>query len=194
VALDELLEGAQVAALDPHHELLVRLHAHKLERRSAASGLFTGHWDSRTAARVTNWRNFAGNSPVRSVVMPRDTTLERREELYRDALKVICSSYAGPLTVDDVAHSIATSRRQLQRVIAEVGGTTFGQLLARARMTAAERLLHDQRLPVKEVAERVGYRQPAQFAKSFRMRYGAAPREYRRARLNGAGHGGLNQH
>jgi AraC-like DNA-binding protein len=114
----------------------------------------------------------------------RDTTVERREQLYRDALRVICLQYAAPLTVDDVAHEIATSRRQLQRVIAEVGGTTFGQLLARARMAAAERLLHDRSLPVKEVAARVGYRQPAQFAKSFRLRYGATPREYRHG-MNG---------
>jgi two-component system response regulator YesN len=115
----------------------------------------------------------------------RDTTIDRREQLYRDAIRVICTDYANPLTVDDVAHQIATSRRQLQRVIAEVGGTTFGQLLARARMAAAERLLREPELPVKEVARRVGYRQPAQFAKSFRLRYGATPREYRRAHTNG---------
>jgi len=116
----------------------------------------------------------------------RDTTIGRREQLYRDAIRVICTDYANALTVDDVAHQIATSRRQLQRVIAEVGGTTFGQLLARARMAAAERLLRDPELPVKEVARRVGYRQPAQFAKSFRVRYGATPRDYRRVHTNGS--------
>jgi len=115
----------------------------------------------------------------------RPTTTDRRELLYRDAVRVICTDYATPLTVDDVAYQIATSRRQLQRVIAEIGGTTFGQLLARARMAAAERLLHDPEIPVKEVARRVGYRQPAQFAKSFRLRYGATPREYRRKVVGG---------
>ena len=117
----------------------------------------------------------------------RPTTTDRREQLFREAIRVICTDYPGPLTVDDVAHQIATSRRQLQRVIAEVGGTTFGQLLARARMAAAERLLHDAEIPVKEVARRVGYRQPAQFAKSFRARYGATPRDYRRLQTNGDG-------
>ncbi len=117
----------------------------------------------------------------------RTTTIDRREDLYRDAVRVICTDYASALTVDDVAHQIATSRRQLQRVIAEIGGTTFGQLVARTRMAAAERLLRDPDIPVKEVAKRVGYRQPAQFAKSFRLRYGATPRDYRRARTNGAG-------
>ena len=115
----------------------------------------------------------------------RPTTSDRREQLFREAVRVIARAYAGPLTVDDVARQIATSRRQLQRVIAEVGGTTFGQLLARARMSAAERLLHDPDIQVREVARRVGYSQPAQFAKSFRLRYGATPRDYRRAHTNG---------
>jgi AraC family transcriptional regulator of adaptative response / methylphosphotriester-DNA alkyltransferase methyltransferase len=115
----------------------------------------------------------------------RDTTQERRQQLYREAVRLIFIEYAKPLTVDDVAHEIATSRRQLQRVLAEVGNTTFGQLLAKARMAAAERLLVQNGLPVREVAQRVGYRQPAQFAKSFRVRYGATPREYRRSRQGG---------
>lgn len=133
------------------------------------------------------WRNFVVRpSVVVSRMSTRPTTTDRREHLFRDAIRVICTDYASSLTVDDVAHQIATSRRQLQRVIAEVGGTTFGQLLARTRMAAAERLLHDPDIPVKEVARRVGYRQPAQFAKSFRLRYGATPREYRRARTNGS--------
>jgi AraC family transcriptional regulator of adaptative response / methylphosphotriester-DNA alkyltransferase methyltransferase len=117
--------------------------------------------------------------------MTRDTTNERRHELYCEAVRLIFTEYAKPLTVDDVAHEIATSRRQLQRVLAEVGNTTFGQLLAKARMTAAERLLVSDGLPVREVARRVGYRQPAQFAKSFRVRYGATPRDYRRSRTSG---------
>lgn len=145
--------------------------------------VFTGLWDSSGRARVTNWRNFARRSAVALPVgMPRDTTIERREDIFRDAVRAICAGYAQPLTVDDVAVQIATSRRQLQRVLAEVGGTTFVQLLARTRMCAAERLLRDPSIPVKEVAARVGYSQPAQFAKSFRVRYGASPREYR-ARL-----------
>jgi AraC family transcriptional regulator, regulatory protein of adaptative response / methylphosphotriester-DNA alkyltransferase methyltransferase len=146
--------------------------------------VLTATWDSSMPDRVTNWRNFDAASLVEPPVTARDTTVERREQLYRDALRVICADYASPLTVDEVARRIATSRRQLQRVIGEVGGTTFGRLLARARMTAAERLLHDRALPVQEVAQQVGYRQPAQFAKSFRVRYGSSPRDYR-LRLNG---------
>ncbi len=43
---------------------------------------------------------------------------------------------------------------------------------------AAEMLAHRD-VTVREVANRVGYRQPAQFAKAFRRRHGSAPSMYR---------------
>ena len=110
---------------------------------------------------------------------PRQGTADRRRELYRDALAVIARDYANDLQIDDVARAVACSRRQMQRVFADVGGTSFRELLARARMCEARRLLALQELQIQEVAARVGYHQPAQFAKSFRRHYGIAPRTYR---------------
>jgi len=46
-------------------------------------------------------------------------------------------------------------------------------------MDRAARLLADRGLTVREVARRVGYRQPAQFAKAFRRHLGVAPSDYR---------------
>jgi two-component system response regulator YesN len=109
----------------------------------------------------------------------RTDTISRREEIYREALAVIARDYARDLTVDVVAHSIATSRRQLQRVLDEVGGVTFRGLLTRVRMREAARLLRETTLPVAEVSRTVGYRQPAQFAKTFRRLYGQVPSAYR---------------
>jgi transcriptional regulator GlxA family with amidase domain len=51
-------------------------------------------------------------------------------------------------------------------------------------MDRAAELLRTERLSVREVAARVGYRQPAQFAKAFRRHLGLAPSEYR---MNGRG-------
>ena len=48
----------------------------------------------------------------------RPDTLHRREDIYRDAIAVIVRDYASDLHVDEVARSIGTSRRQLQRVLA----------------------------------------------------------------------------
>jgi AraC family transcriptional regulator, regulatory protein of adaptative response / methylphosphotriester-DNA alkyltransferase methyltransferase len=40
-------------------------------------------------------------------------------------------------------------------------------------------MLSGQTLTVREVAHRVGYRQPAQFAKAFRRHRGVAPSDFR---------------
>ena len=46
-------------------------------------------------------------------------------------------------------------------------------------MDRAAELLSTRRLTVREVAQRVGYRQPAQFAKAFRRHQGLAPSDFR---------------
>jgi two-component system response regulator YesN len=111
--------------------------------------------------------------------MPRDSTIQRREALYREALAIIEREYARDLELDDVARRVATSRRQLQRAFAENGKTTFRTCLGEVRMRRAKELLAEGSLPVREVARRVGYRQPAQFAKAFRRRYGKPPSRFR---------------
>jgi transcriptional regulator GlxA family with amidase domain len=121
----------------------------------------------------------------------RDETVERRRELYREALAVIARDYATDIQIDHVARSIASSRRQLQRVFREVSGTSFRELLATARMSAARELLATSGLPIQEIAPRVGYQQPAQFSKSFRRAHGMSPNAYRkRARAVAAGDAG----
>ena len=55
-------------------------------------------------------------------------------------------------------------------------------------MERAGELLTSRGLTVREVAHRVGYRQPAQFAKAFRRQRGVAPSDFRSgAMANGNG-------
>jgi AraC-like DNA-binding protein len=44
---------------------------------------------------------------------------------------------------------------------------------------AAELLGNERHMAVRDVAAAVGYRQPAQFAKSFRSRHGVSPSQFR---------------
>ena len=107
--------------------------------------------------------------------------MERRNELYRDAIAVIERDYAAEdLSLTVVARRIATSRRQLQRAFAEVGGTSFRRELRRVRMSHAASLLRAGGQSVQSVAGAVGYRQPAQFSKAFRRHHGASPSAFRR--------------
>jgi AraC-like DNA-binding protein len=111
----------------------------------------------------------------------RASTVERRRDLYTEALEVIGRRHGDPdLSLARVAHEIATSRRQLQRALAEVGGTSFSRELQRVRMARAAELLVRGSHPVQVVAGAVGYRQAAQFAKVFRRHHGVSPSTYRR--------------
>jgi AraC family transcriptional regulator, regulatory protein of adaptative response / methylphosphotriester-DNA alkyltransferase methyltransferase len=110
----------------------------------------------------------------------RPATTTRRTALFEEATQVVESDYGSDLNLDEVARRIATSRRQLQRIYQEVGRTTFREQLTAVRMQRAAALLSDNGTTVREVARRVGYRQPAQFAKAFRGHHGVSPSEYRR--------------
>ena len=109
------------------------------------------------------------NDPPPSACAPASSTRQTRSW---SAIRV-------RLSLDDIARRVASSRRQLQRAYAEIGRTTFRDHLTRVRMERAAEMLAARMLTVREVAHRVGYRQPAQFAKAFRRYRGIAPSDFR---------------
>jgi AraC-like DNA-binding protein len=124
--------------------------------------------------------------------MHRPATIRHRTSLYEDATAIVANEYASDLSLDDIARRVASSRRQLQRAYAEIGRTTFRDHLTRVRMDRAAEMLSARGMTVREVAHRVGYRQPAQFAKAFRRHHDVSPSAFRsRARFEGAGQSAL---
>jgi AraC family transcriptional regulator, regulatory protein of adaptative response / methylphosphotriester-DNA alkyltransferase methyltransferase len=118
----------------------------------------------------------------------RSSTIRLRTSLFEEAVAIVAAEYERDLALDEIARRVASSRRQLQRAYAEIGRTTFRSHLTAVRMEAAAALLVRGPLTVREVAHRVGYRQPAQFAKAFRRHHGVSPSSYRARRrlaLNG---------
>jgi len=111
--------------------------------------------------------------------MQRPSTIRLRASLLEEANAIVQRDYASELSLDDIARRVASSRRQLQRAYAEIGHTTFRDHLTRVRMDRAAELLATRTFTVREVAHRVGYRQPAQFAKAFRRHRGVSPSDFR---------------
>jgi AraC family transcriptional regulator, regulatory protein of adaptative response / methylphosphotriester-DNA alkyltransferase methyltransferase len=114
----------------------------------------------------------------------RPATVQLRSSLFADAVAIVDREYDRDLGLDDIARRVASSRRQLQRAYAEIGGTTFRDYLTGVRMERAAELLARRAVTVREVAHSVGYRQPAQFAKAFRRHHGVAPSDFRSGRSN----------
>jgi AraC family transcriptional regulator, regulatory protein of adaptative response / methylphosphotriester-DNA alkyltransferase methyltransferase len=118
-------------------------------------------------------------------MLNRPSTITHRQTLLQEALAVMHVHYATDLTLDDVARTIATSRRQLQRCFAEHADESFRTTLSRIRAQRAADLLRETELPIAVVARRVGYAEPAQFAKAFRRHLGVVPSAYRREQSRG---------
>src|SRR3954462_4375938 len=109
----------------------------------------------------------------------RPTTVRLRTSLFEDAVAIVEQEFGSDLALDDIARRVASSRRQLQRAYSEIGNTTFREHLTGVRMERAADLLRPRGLTVRDVAQRVGYRQPAQFAKAFRRHHDVAPSDFR---------------
>jgi len=107
------------------------------------------------------------------------TTLSEYERIWTAATALIAERFAEPLTVDQVAREVFTSRRQLQRVFA-LNGHEFRDYVLRTRMRHAAALLQATELPIERICRRVGYRQAAHLARAFRRVQGVSPTQYRR--------------
>src|SRR3954451_23310551 len=127
-------------------------------------------------------RQFGESGCVHTIGPVRQGTVDRRRQLWLDATAEIERRYAEPLTVAEVARSIGTSTRQLQRVFEESGERSFRAHLAAVRMERARDMLLDHGGTVRSIAAPVGYSQPAHFAKAFRRHHGIAPSEMRRTK------------
>lgn len=101
-------------------------------------------------------------------------------------LKQVLLAYLGDghLPVQLAAEIAGTSVRTMQRQLAE-SGVTYSELVQQARFEAASRLLLDPGNKVIDVAQEVGYDDPAHFARAFRRIAGVSPREYRIAVVQG---------
>jgi AraC family transcriptional regulator, regulatory protein of adaptative response / methylphosphotriester-DNA alkyltransferase methyltransferase len=113
----------------------------------------------------------------------RPSTFSEHRRLYLLARVMVQRDYRSELTVESVAKTLAISPRQLQRIYAQFGDTTFHDDLVGRRLEAAARLLATPSLTVRDVAQRVGFHQSPHFARAFRRRYGISPSTYR-AKLN----------
>jgi AraC family transcriptional regulator, regulatory protein of adaptative response / methylphosphotriester-DNA alkyltransferase methyltransferase len=114
--------------------------------------------------------------------MQRPATVRHRTSLFEEATTIVDAEFGSDLSLDDIARRVASSRRQLQRAYAEIGRTTFREHLTAVRMERAGEMLSGRGPTIREVAHRVGYRQPAQFAKAFRRHYGVSPSTFRSRR------------
>ena len=80
---------------------------------------------------------------------------------------------------EEVARLTLLSQRTLQRRLAEAG-TSFQDLRDRVRADIALKYLRQSSLQAAQIAEILGYSEPAAFTRAFRRQHGLTPSAARR--------------
>ncbi len=83
------------------------------------------------------------------------------------------------LDVQTVASHLGISTEYLRQIFQQSEGISCINAIANRRIDHARVLLRSESIPIGEIAERSGFRDPAYFSRQFRRIAGVSPREYR---------------
>ncbi len=90
-------------------------------------------------------------------------------------------SLANPPSLGDIAKSFKLTERQMRFQLTKEG-TSYQKITRDVRTRAAQELLTNTRLSIAEIAYRLGFADPSNFATSFQRWTGKAPRAYRNSK------------
>ncbi|SIQ39220.1 two-component system, response regulator YesN [Alkalispirochaeta americana] len=124
------------------------------------------------------WDAWAARTLGLIITLGRDASLQNLPQPLQRAVQYINAEYARPLHLAQLAELSGVSTGHLSRLFSEWLGTTFNDYLNRCRLTAAEGLLRENRLSVKEIAFTVGYQDPNYFGRTFKRYKGVSPSAY----------------
>lgn len=94
--------------------------------------------------------------------------------------RISAADMQGYPSLVELAEIAGISQSHLMRGFKASTGWPIHKFIAEERMRAAKQLLADEQLNSKEIAGRLGFRNPAYFATAFRRMTGKTPSEYRR--------------
>ena len=100
------------------------------------------------------------------------------------AAEILRSHVENPPSHTELAQRVGLGQTTLNKGFRAVFGVTPFAYLTRYRMEQAERLLRQLNCTVTEVANRMGYANPAQFAAAFKRQFGLTPRDCMRGSVH----------
>lgn len=99
--------------------------------------------------------------------------------LAREAARYVALHIDRPLSLDDIARDLLTSRTRLCAAFRQETGESLGAYVRREKMDRACRLLGTQGTSVAEVARAVGYERLSSFTVAFERAMGSSPSAWR---------------
>lgn len=123
---------------------------------------------------------------LRVISAPPNTTrtlvgegLPAADEEVEPVIMHLHTHYHEKVTITTLSRTFHTNRTTLTERFRETTGVSVMTYLARLRIRMASSMLHDTRLPINEVAYRVGFNDVTHFGRTFRKYMGCTPSEYR---------------
>lgn len=107
--------------------------------------------------------------------------LRQTQSALTDALLGYIHRHYAEVTLQQVADEFHFSRQYCSRLIADMTGCSFSELVTGFRIGHGEDLLRNTFLSVEEIGARVGYANPETFIRAFRRVRGVTPRQFRQA-------------
>ncbi|WP_135556377.1 response regulator transcription factor [Paenibacillus cymbidii] len=99
--------------------------------------------------------------------------------IVKKVVDYINSHFADNLSLTSVADQFGLSPSYLSRLLRTETGINFVDLVCKARIEVAKRLLKDPKYKVNEVGELVGYREYSYFYQVFKKVEGISPKEFK---------------
>lgn len=109
------------------------------------------------------------------------------DEVVTAALEFIATRSHLPISPDDVARSVTTATRTLQRRFRKHLNRTIVSEIRRVRIERAKRELAQSDRPLGDVAREVGFGEPMRMYEVFRRELDVTPSDYRKQRKMGNG-------
>ena len=103
------------------------------------------------------------------------------DDQLRTAIDYIHDHIGGALELGAISRATGLSQFHFARLFKTATGLTPFQFVTRTRMKRAKELLGQTRLPVFEIADRVGYQKPSHFSARFRSVWGCSPDAFRKS-------------
>lgn len=85
------------------------------------------------------------------------------------------------LSIDEIASKVGTHRHRLTSAFKSAFGTTVFGWLRERRMQQAADWLKQTNMDIEGISYELGFVSPGNFSTAFRLRFGMAPRDYRRS-------------
>jgi AraC family L-rhamnose operon transcriptional activator RhaR len=114
-----------------------------------------------------------------------DFTKSTDHAVARLAVRYVDDNLTRAITLEEIAHFANVSPRHLTRLFSDFTGESPIRYVQRARLDRASALLLNTALPIKVIAEQVGFNDEAYFSRSFKNAKGLAPAAYRSGRGSG---------